>query len=295
MAAPHTPRVLILGATGMLGHKLFQGFQDRFDDVIGTCRTSHAGLAASGPGRLVDGIDVTERRELFEFLDDAAPDAVVNCVGIIKQRHNGQITDEAVAINSLLPRFLAHWANERGCRLLHVSTDCVYSGRRGHYTEHEMPDPVDSYGRTKYLGEPSGPGVLTIRTSIVGRELSHFTSLIEWFRSQEGGSVRGYRNALFSGVTTNELTAILGDVIAGSGLRGLYHISGPVISKLDLLTIVRDGFGLNIDIIPDDEVVIDRSLDSTAFQATTGYRPTPWKEMIETMVADPTPYDQWTA
>ena len=178
-----------------------------------------------------------------------------------------------------------------GARVIHLSTDCVFSGRKGHYSETDSPDGEDLYGRTKLLGEVAVEGCLTIRTSMIGRELAGQHGLLEWFLSNDGGHVRGFRRAVFSGFTTNVLSELICDVIAEHrSLSGMWHVAAEPINKFDLLHLIRDAYGLSVDIEPDDSMVCDRSLDGSRFRAATGFVAPSWDAMIGSMAADGTPY-----
>jgi dTDP-4-dehydrorhamnose reductase len=289
-------RVVILGGGGMLGHKLVQRFQPDFD-TWATLRGSPASMARYGfydPAKIVSGVDV----ERFETVADAVrrvrPDAIVNCVGIIKQLAAASDPILSLTLNSLLPHRLQRLCLETGARLIHISTDCVFNGRRGMYTEDDPTDAEDLYGRTKSLGETSGPGALTLRTSIVGRELATARGLVEWFLSQRGGRVEGYTRAIYSGFTTEAMASLLRSVLADHpGLHGTLQVSSAPIAKSDLLRMLNEAFGADIEIVPDDTVRIDRSLDSSRFRALTGFVPPTWREMVGRMAADATPYDDW--
>ena len=209
---------------------------------------------------------------------------MLNCIGIIKQSKAASDPLPSIAINSLLPHQLAQMAAARGARLIHFSTDCVFSGRRGNYVEDDEPDPVDLYGRSKLLGEVTAPNGLTLRTSIVGRELREHLGLIDWFLSQRGGRINGYARALYSGLTTLAAADLVAWLIrAHPALQGLWQVSGEPISKFDLLQIVKRVYGLDIEIAPDRHFVCDRRLDSTRFRKHTGWRPPSWDHMIAAM------------
>jgi dTDP-4-dehydrorhamnose reductase len=241
------------------------------------------------PVRIVPGVRAEEPRTIARALDETRPDAVVNCIGIVKQAVDDP--EPAIRINALFPHRLAAACRERGARLIHVSTDCVFSGEKGGYVESDLPDPVDTYGRSKLLGEPATPGALTIRTSMIGRELATSHGLLEWFLAQSGGSVRGFRRAVFSGPTTPVLSRAIADVIERhSELDGLYHLSAEPISKHDLLVKLRDAFALDVEIEPDDSVVIDRSLDSSRFREAAGWQPPTWLEMVAELAASADDY-----
>jgi dTDP-4-dehydrorhamnose reductase len=151
------------------------------------------------------------------------------------------------------------------------------------YTEADASDAKDLYGRSKYLGEVDYPHAITLRTSIIGHELDGVRSLIGWFLAQEG-SVKGFKRAIFSGLPTVEIARVIRDhVIPQPELHGLYHVSAEPISKFDLLTLVAQTYRKTIDISADDQLVIDRSLDSTRFRQVTGFAPKPWPEQIRSM------------
>jgi dTDP-4-dehydrorhamnose reductase len=208
------------------------------------------------------------------------PDVVVNCIGIVKQLDAAHDPVPSISVNALFPHRLAALVQAADARLLHVSTDCVFSGRGGGYTEADEPDPVDLYGRTKLLGEVVGAGALTVRTSIVGRELGTTQGLLEWFLAQSG-PVRGYARAIFSGVTTEALAEVLAEIAAHhSALSGVWHVASEPITKLELLHRLAHTFGHAVAIEPDDRLAIDRSLDGSRFVAATGIETPSWDDML---------------
>jgi len=208
---------------------------------------------------------------------------VINCVGVVKQLESAEDPLVVLPINALLPHRLVRLCETNGARFVHVSTDCVFSGKRGNYQEHDPADADDLYGRSKYLGEVDYPNAITLRTSIIGHELSTTHGLIGWFLSQ-AGQVRGYRRAIFSGLPTVELARVIRDyVLSQPELRGVYHVSAAPISKYDLLTLVAKTYGRTTQIVPDDNVVIDRSLDSLRFRQATGYEPPVWLDLVRRM------------
>ena len=289
-------RILILGGGGMLGHKLVQRFQDHFDTWT-TLRGEAASMARYGfydPAKIVSGVDVDAFDTVAAAVRRVRPDAVVNCVGIIKQLAGAKDPILSLTINSLLPHRLHRLCAESGARLIHVSTDCVFNGRKGRYTEDDPSDAEDLCGRTKFLGETAGPGALTLRTSIIGRELAGASGLVEWFLSQRGGRVQGYTRAIYTGFTTEAFAAILRSVLADHpGLHGTLQVSSEPIDKDALLRLLNDAYRARVEIVPADAVRIDRSLDSSRFRALTGFTPAPWSAMVAEMAADPTPYEAW--
>lgn len=291
-------KILVFGATGMLGHKLVQVLGGRFE-VWATVRRSLSDIERFpmfDRERTIEDIDVLNERSIAAAVDYAKPDVVVNAIGIIKQLRAAKDEITSLAVNTLFPLKLAAVTEKRGARLISISTDCVFDGRRGMYSEADTPDARDLYGISKSLGEVRAGNAVTLRTSMIGRELASQHSLVEWFLSNRGGRVSGYSRAIYSGFTTNELASLIGDIIGSDhDLRGLYHVSSDPISKFDLLNLLNDAYGAEIDITPSEEIVIDRSLDSSAFREITGYRPPTWSDMVAKMAADPTPYDDFHA
>ena len=277
----------------MLGHKLWQIFSPRFETFV-TFRSDvedYSRFDLFDKNRVVDRLAADDVAGFARVLKEIKPNAVVNCIGIVKQHAAAKDPVTSITVNSLFPHRLARECSEAGTRLIHMSTDCVFSGRKGAYTESDQPDAGDLYGSTKLMGEVSDENCLTIRTSMIGRELSGAHGLVEWFLSNEGKRVRGFKRAVFSGFTTLALAEILADIIdRHPRLSGLYHVSSEPTSKFDLLSLIRDVYGVKIEIEPDETFVCDRSLDCTRFGEATGFVAPEWKEMIQRMHDDPTPY-----
>ena len=280
------PRILVLGATGMLGNALLRFLTaDPALDVMATARASDA-KSCFEPAiakRIVCGFDAQDRDSLAGVFADHTPDVVINCIGLVKQLGQSKDVLAAVPINTILPHRLARLCKVAGARLIHFSTDCVFTGEKGNYLESDPADANDVYGLSKFLGEVTDPHTITLRTSMIGRELASNRSLIDWFLSQSG-SVKGYRRMVFSGLPTVELARIVRDyVLPQPELSGLYHVSAAAISKLDLLRLVADAYDHAIEIVPDDEIAIDRSLNSARFRAATGYEPPSWPDLVAKM------------
>jgi dTDP-4-dehydrorhamnose reductase len=276
-------RILILGGDGMLGHQLLKSLSSGHDVRV-TLRqrlSAYEAFKLFHAGNAYGGIEVGSLDHLIDVLGEFRPEAVVNAVGIVKQRSTAKESVPSLEINSLFPHRLAGLCKAAGVRMVHMSTDCVFSGRTGRYREADVSDAEDLYGRTKYLGEVDESHWVTLRTSMIGKELSRKQGLLEWFMSQKG-SVQGFKNALFSGFTTLELSRIIEKILTEHpGKGGLYHVSSDPISKFDLLTLLKRKMGLRIDIIPAEEPRLDRSLDSTRFRKEFDYTPPTWEEMIE--------------
>ena len=280
-------KVLIFGISGMLGSETFWQLSQRGElAVTGTVRSD--GVKAYFPPALRENIiadvDVLDDDILDEVVARVSPDVVVNCVGLIKQLATAEDPLVVLPINAMLPHRLAAVCERAGARLVHISTDCVFDGRKGHYLETDPSDAIDLYGKSKFIGElHDRPAAITLRTSIIGHELNTKNGLIEWFLSQTG-SIKGFTRAIFSGLPTAELARVIGEfVLPRPDLYGLYHVSAEPISKFDLLSLVASVYGKAIEIIPEADFVIDRSLDSTKFRNATGYRPPPWPELVQMM------------
>ena len=290
-------RIVILGGTGLLGHKLWQILGRRFADcrvMLRGRRTDYARCKLFDDARVIDNVDAADFNALDAALKNAAPQVIVNCIGVTKRREAPGNPAPSILLNALLPHRLAAWGAAHGARIINFSTDCVFDGKRGGYTEADLTNAEDLYGRTKALGEITAGAALTIRSSFIGRELADGTELLEWFLAHQGKTIRGYRNALYSGVSTLHLAQVVGDIIAGfADLRGLYHVASKVISKYELLLLARDAFGIDVKIEPADDVVIKRNLHSERFERATGYAPPDWATMMSELAADPTPYADW--
>jgi dTDP-4-dehydrorhamnose reductase len=286
-------KVLILGGGGMLGHRVWLACHPRFDTAVTLRGPAPPQLLDLTRGtRVLDGVDAADFPSVERAVGAVRPDAVVNCIGIVKQLKAGADPVPSIEINSLFPHRLARLAADCGARLIHISTDCVFSGRTGGYTEDDVSDADDLYGRSKRLGEVTGPGALTLRTSMIGRELHGAHGLVEWFLSQRGGRVGGFTRAFFSGLTTTALADLIAGVLAEHpGLTGLYHVAAERISKFDLLALVNEAYAAGVTIDPDERLAIDRSLNGGRFARATGWAPEPWPAMVERLAADAIPYE----
>jgi dTDP-4-dehydrorhamnose reductase len=281
-------RILILGVSGMLGNTMMRSLsEDEEDEVYGTVRSAipPRQFSSGVSSRILGGIDVENLDTLHRAFSKAKPDLVVNCVGLIKQLPQAEDPGLAIAINSLLPHRLARICEVSSTRLVHFSTDCVFSGRKGMYTERDETDAQDLYGRSKFLGEVDYPHAITLRTSIIGHELDTAHGLVGWFLAQQG-SVKGYTQAIFSGLPTCEVALIVRNIIKKYPyIRGTYHVAAEPITKYELLKLLNNEYGRNIRIDPDDKVQINRSLDGTRFREATGYVAPAWPELVARMRA----------
>jgi dTDP-4-dehydrorhamnose reductase len=279
-------RVLILGASGMLGNAMLRSFVESPEyESYGSVRSTGAFrlLPKCLEKNLITGLDVENIDSLVNLFATLRPDVVINCIGLIKQHAEADDPLTAIPINAVFPHRLARLCEVGQARLVHMSTDCVFSGSKGMYTEADLSDCNDLYGRSKYLGEVDYPHAITLRTSLIGHELNSSHSLVNWFLAQEN-IVRGYKQAIFSGLPTVEIAHIVRDfVIPHPELHGLYNVSAEPINKFDLLQLIAEIYYKKINIEADERIVIDRSLDSTRFRNATGYIPKAWPVLIEKM------------
>lgn len=280
----------------MLGHKLIQQLSGQFD-VYGTIRGTFETVDKFGifdQAKIVENVSASDIASIEAAIQTAQPDVVVNAVGIIKQVPSAKDVITTLEINSIFPHRLAELAEKYGFRLFTISTDCVFDGVKGFFTEDDTPNATDLYGKSKNLGEVVGPNCFTIRSSIIGRELESSHSLIEWFLTNRGKTVKGFTNAIYSGFPTIVFADIIASLIVEQKeLSGLYHIAAEPINKFDLLTLVNKYYDADITLDRDEDFKIDRSLDGGRFAKLTGFKPRPWEEMIKRMAEDPTPYDSF--
>jgi dTDP-4-dehydrorhamnose reductase len=271
----------------MLGNAVIDVFsQDSSYEVWGTLRSASAlrYFAVEQRARLLVGVDVLDQDALVRALDMVRPNVVINCVGLIKQLADAQDPLSTLPVNAMFPHRLARLCGLADIRVIHVSTDCVFSGRTGAYTESDPSDAEDLYGKSKFIGELHDlKHAITIRTSIIGHELNSNFALVDWFLSQKG-AVRGFAKAIFSGLPTVELASVIKDcVLTHPELHGLYHVAAAPITKLELLRLISRQYKKEIDIVPDERLVIDRSLNYERFRQATGYVAPAWPDLIEKM------------
>lgn len=288
-------KILLLGGSGMLGHRLWMNLSKEHEVWV-TVRTNGSEFpdVPEFPRQYVRPmVDALYFDQVIRAMASIQPDLVINCIGLIKQQ--GHIARDpllSINLNAQFPHRLSMICRTAKIRMIHISTDCVFNGRKGNYVESDQSDAEDLYGRTKFLGEVTYPHCVTLRTSIIGRELKSRLGLMEWFLAQKG-TIHGFTRAIYSGFTTDELSRILMNcVIPDTSLSGLYHVSSEPISKYDLLMLARDAFKKEIEILPDDSVVNDRSLNSTRFREATGYQPPSWHDMIEEMAINSSFYER---
>lgn len=280
-------KILILGVTGMLGHTLFTELsKNEKYDVYATARSLHGLSQCFSPDllrKIREDVDGNNFDTVIRALASIQPEIVINCIGLIKQLPLASDPLTAITINAQLPHKISLACGAAGARMIHISTDCVFDGLKGSYTENDLSNAIDLYGRTKFLGEVQYPHCITLRTSIIGHELKGGYGLIDWFLAQKG-KIRGFTKAIYTGFPTIEMARIIEEfVVPNTELSGLYQVSSESISKYDLLKLVAQKYGKNIEIESYDDFYSDRSLDSSKFRNATGYKPPSWVELVDKM------------
>jgi dTDP-4-dehydrorhamnose reductase len=276
-------RIVILGGSGMLGHKMWQFFAYKFKEVYATVRKDKSCYKGDifRSENVIESLDLTDFKKVEKVLADISPDVVINCAGITLRSKESNSEAANIEINALLPHKLLELAKKNKVRLIHFSTDCVFDGEVGHYTEESMISARDIYGKTKAKGELRGGNALTLRSSFIGTELLRGSGLLEWFLAQSG-TIKGYKRAIYSGFTALELCRIVEKLLVDyPKARGLYNVSSEPISKFDLLMLIKKKMDLDIEIIPDDNFFCDRSLDSSKFRKEFSYMPPSWEAMVD--------------
>lgn len=280
-------RMLVLGSTGMLGHILCATLHRLGHDVLASWHSGPRPEDLTAFADLVGPVDLIEPDAVRNLLEPIRPEVVLNCAGVIKQRAGSLDMASMIAMNALLPHRLAGACLTTGARLIQISTDCVFSGQRGHYAETDPPDPPDAYGRSKLLGEVAAPH-LTLRTSLVGWQRGDAAdSLLGWYWSQRGGQARGFTRAHFSGLSTAAFSRLLAALCQDhGGLQGVFHVAAPRISKYDLLAGLNRRLGAPVRLLPDDSLAIDRSLNGQRFLDATGLSLPDWDEMLDELARE---------
>lgn len=289
-------RVLIFGGTGMLGHKLWQVISEQVEAFFTFRENAYCENFADILDRNY-AMSYVQTQDFDSVLTAFAmihPTVVVNCIGIVKQLPSAHDALASISINSLFPHRLAELCRAAGAKLITISTDCVFSGLRGNYSETDIPDAEDLYGRTKLLGEVDGEGCLTLRTSMIGRQLRNNYGLLEWFLQQQNPSVKGYKKVRFSGLTTEALSRVILELITShQHLSGIWHVAAEPINKFDLLMMIKQYYHVDVDIEEDESVICDRTLIGGKFRQATGISIPSWPDMINQLSKDPTPYPKF--
>ena len=290
-------RILILGGAGTLGHKLWQIIPQKFPNTYVTVRKSKGFYSKTGVfsgDKVIDLLDLRDLPQVEKILNKLKPDIILNCAGVTLRSKEAKDEVSNIAVNALLPNKLAEWCSNNNSRLIHFSTVCVFTGKMGNYDDESIPDAQDLYGRTKILGEVNKPSALVLRSSFIGRELFGGMELLEWFLAQEGKTIKGFRKAIFTGLTTDYLAKVVIDLIEKHpNLSGIYNVSSEIISKYDLLMLAKEAYKLDINIEPEETFECKRDLNGERFNKAIGFKCPSWKELMTEMAADTTPYEEW--
>lgn len=291
MAIDNRLRVLIFGANGMLGHKLLQVLSPVYN-TYGTVRNRNYDNPIINKYQLIKGIDLLDDYSIIDAIQKCTPDVVINCIGITDKELCATDWRYAYQVNTTFPHTLYYACQKYGCRFIHISTDCVFDGRKGDYIESDIPEPVDNYGRSKLYGEVVDINALTIRTSFIGKELDSHRGLLEWFLRHKNGAVPGYNKAIFTGFPTITLAKIFRDIIIPSNITGLYQVACEPINKYQLLKLIDEALELNVKISKYNGFQCDRSLNCRKFIRDTGFSYKPWPVMIAELAEDINSYSK---
>jgi len=277
-------KILILGGNGMIGHKIFQVLNEDFKNTWVLIRKKKRDLPYVNlfNSNIIEGFELEDEKTLFSFLDNFNPDIIINAVGITIRRGVNEKISKSIFINSLLPNLLEDWVDRMpNKRLIHLSTDCVFNGELGSYNEESIPNATDIYGRTKILGEVKGSNTITLRSSMIGRELENFTELFEWVISQKGNRIKGFNNAIYSGITTIRMARYIKLIIMNfPKLSGLFNVSSEPISKYNLIKLLNKNFDLNLTIEIENSYKTNKVLDSGKFFNLISLSTPTWEDLI---------------
>jgi dTDP-4-dehydrorhamnose reductase len=291
-------RILILGGNGMIGHKVYQVLSDVHQDTWVLLRQSLGNIKNSelfNSQKVISEHDLTDLAKLGDTLDNLNPDVIINAVGITIRRGVENSISRSVVVNSALPHFIEEWVDKNdGKRVIHFSTDCVFSGGSGSYTEESVPDANDVYGKTKALGEISGPKSLTLRGSMIGREIENKTELLEWFLKNKSNVVKGFSEVIYSGITTLQMALFVKQIIAQfPNLSGLYNVASLPISKYDLLNLFNEHFKNGSTIIDEKGYKSRKDLIANKFYSKTGFKVPEWKDLVIDLQRDSEKYSKY--
>ncbi len=281
-------RILILGSNGLLGNTITTYFLGKKNyETFGIVRNSSKlfSFKKNFLNKFLIVHNILDFKDLELKIKSIKPNVIINCIGVTNKNtsKNSKLLESYININSLFPHRLYGICSKFNIRLIQLSSDCVFSGKRGFYNEMDSPEPIDIYGRSKLLGEINNENCITIRKSVIGHELNSKKGLLEWFLAQKN-KVEGYKKAIFSGLTVQELARVIDFyIIPNRNLKGIFHISRELISKYDLLEMIADVYKKSIEIVPNELISIDRSLNSSCFNNITGYKTKAWPDLIKSM------------
>tara|TARA_Y100000766_G_scaffold110909_1_gene94924 strand:+ start:130 stop:1002 length:873 start_codon:yes stop_codon:yes gene_type:complete len=281
-------KIIILGCTGLLGNTITKNFLQNYDYEIYPIIRDFSKIKffkQEYHKNFVEILNILDLSELEKTITPIKPDIIINCLGLTNKFSNNNAFEiqEFIEINSLFPHKLYQLCMQLNIRLIHFSSDCIFSGKKGAYSETDIPDPIDIYGKSKLLGELDYENCITIRKSVIGHELFSKNGLLEWFIDQNE-VVQGYKKVIFSGLTALELSRLLAIyIIPSKNLKGIINVTGPSITKYDLLKKIARVYKKSINIIPNESVISNRSLNGSKFSNLSGYQPKSWNELINSM------------
>ncbi len=287
-----TMKLLILGADGMLGHKLFQMLGEVYPETVGTISSDLAEspfdqVSFFQTDKIISNVSAMDFQGLENIIKSGSPDVVINCLRVATHGEETAPPIQSITVNSLLPHRLAEMAKEQGARLIHFSSDCVFDGKKGMYTEEDPPNATHDYGKTRSLGEVCADNTLVLRGSVIGRELKGSSSLLEWLFLQKGKEIKGFTRAIYSGLTSIETTNVVKLILEKTPqLTGLYNVASAPINKYDLLVLAKECFGVDVTIHKEDGFSVDRSLSAEKFRAGTGYVAPSWSSMMKELAEE---------
>lgn len=280
-------RILILGGAGMIGHQLFRQLSTHFPNTWVILKEKSLDPFFASIQNVFFCKDLTDRTSLYSMLNELKPNYIINAAGVTKRRETAIARSKIIETNSVLPHYLNEWCEKNQSHLIHFSTDCVFNGERGNYFPEDLPNATDLYGRSKGLGEVTSQNTLTLRTSLIGFELSHHTELLDWILFQKNKTVNGFKKAFFTGVTTLELSRVIHKILLNPNpLVGIFHLASDPISKYDLVKCVNETFCLNINLLENDSFSMNRQLNGDKLNKQLDYKAPSWKEMIEELKSD---------
>jgi len=283
-------KILILGGNGMIGHKMYQVLSKNYLDTWVLFKKQIDQINFSeifNKDKVIENFDLIQFDKLKIILDNISPDVIINAAGVTIRRGINDDMYKSILINSALPHFLDNWTKINNKRLIHFSTDCVFSGKKDFYTEASVTDAEDTYGKTKALGEVVSKNSVTLRGSMIGRELENKTELLEWFLNQNKTTVNGYTNVIYSGITTFRMANYVDKIIRDfPDMHGIYNVSSNSITKYELVNLFNSYFNNESSIIPDNSYTSNKDLDSSKFYKDTGLIKPNWKELVEELFID---------
>ena len=284
-------RILILGGNGMIGHKMYQMISKVNEDTWVTLRNDLSTYKFSdiyNHEKVIDNIDLSDFKKMLNTLNEIKPDIILNACGITIRRGVEKIKSDTILLNSVLPHILNEWVTLNNKKLIHFSTDCVFSGKKGNYSDSDIKDANDLYGTTKSLGEIiDSKFTITLRGSMIGRELEYKTELFEWFLKQSGKNIKGFDEVIYSGITNVKMGEIVLRVINYyPNLSGIYNVSSKPITKFDLLKLCNVYFGINSIIEMDNSYTNNKNLISDKFFNEIGIEQPNWNDLIRQLKDD---------